>query len=49
VKNVGTMNVILCAINSRYSHTSPAIRSLALHAEACLSNRVERKLAVGIR
>lgn len=43
------MNVVLCAINSRYAHTSPAIRSLALHAEACISERPERRLTTEIR
>lgn len=31
------MKVILCAINSRFSQTSPAIRSLALHAQSILT------------
>lgn len=49
MKSEPVMNVVLCAINSRYSHTSPAIRSLALHAEACLSGRPERMLVTDIR
>jgi radical SAM superfamily enzyme YgiQ (UPF0313 family) len=42
------MTIVLCAINSRFSHTSPAIRSLALHAEACLSGRPEQALVTDI-